>query len=114
MTDEAQEEFFDILDAAEEQVAGPGHNSDKSEEESNDVGGIAAKKLQSYVERIERLEEEKKNIADDIKEFYSAAKGEGFDPKIMRQVVRLRKIESSERQEQEALLHLYMHALGLE
>jgi uncharacterized protein (UPF0335 family) len=76
-----------------------------------EVGGIAAGQLKSLIERIERLEEDKKGIADDIKDVYAEAKGNGFDPKIMRQVIRLRKMERDDRQEQEALLDLYMHAL---
>lgn len=76
-------------------------------------GGIAAAQLRAFVERIERLEEEKKSIADDIKDVYGEAKGTGFDTKVLRQVVRLRKQEPTEREEQEALLDLYMHALGM-
>jgi uncharacterized protein (UPF0335 family) len=78
------------------------------------TGAIAADVLRSFIERIEHLEEEKKNIADDIKDVYAEAKGSGFEPKIMRQVVRLRKMETADRQEQEALLDLYSHAVGLE
>ncbi|TDI58513.1 MAG: DUF2312 domain-containing protein [Alphaproteobacteria bacterium] len=77
----------------------------------SDVGGIAADQLRSLIERIERLEEEKAVLATDIREVYAEAKGTGFDPKIMRQVVRLRKMESADRQEQEALLELYMVAV---
>ncbi len=77
----------------------------------SDVGGIAADQLRSLIERIERLEEEKAVLAVDIREVYAEAKGTGFDPKIMRQVVRLRKMESADRQEQEALLELYMVAV---
>jgi uncharacterized protein (UPF0335 family) len=76
-----------------------------------DTGGIAAGQLKSIIERIERLEEDKKGLADDIRDVYAEAKGNGFDPKILRQVVRLRKMERDDRQEQEALLDLYMHAL---
>ncbi len=76
-------------------------------------GGLAAGQLRSFVERIEKLEEEKKAIADDIKDVFGEAKGNGFDTKILRQVVRLRKQDTAERQEQEALLDLYMHALGM-
>ncbi len=79
----------------------------------NEPGGIAAAQLRAFVERIERLEEDKKTIAEDIKEVYAEAKGNGFDTKILRQVVRLRKQDLAERQEQEALLDLYMHALGM-
>lgn len=76
-----------------------------------DVGGIAAGQLRSLIERIERLEEEKATLAMDIREVYAEAKAVGFDPKIMRQVVRLRKMERADRQEQEALLDLYMDAV---
>ena len=75
--------------------------------------GFAKEHLRSFVERIERLEEEKKALADDISEIYSEAKGTGFDTKVMRQVVRLRKMESADRQEQEAMLDLYLGALGM-
>lgn len=77
------------------------------------TGGIAAERLQQIVARIERLEEEKKAIADDIKEVYAEAKGAGFDTKILRQVVRLRKLDKAEWQEQEALLDLYLSAVGM-
>jgi len=75
--------------------------------------GFAKEHLRSFIERIERLEEEKKALADDIREVYSEAKGSGFDTKVMRQVVRLRKMESADRQEQEAMLDLYLGALGM-
>jgi uncharacterized protein (UPF0335 family) len=75
--------------------------------------GFAKEHLRSFIERIERLEEEKKALADDIREVYSEAKGTGFDVKVMRQVVRLRKMESADRQEQEAMLDLYLGALGM-
>ena len=74
---------------------------------------IAADQLRLFIERIERLEEEKKGIADDIRDVYSEAKGQGYDTKIMRQVVRLRKMESHEREERDALLDLYLSALGM-
>ena len=79
----------------------------------SEAGGIARDQLKSFVERIERLEEEKKTIADDIRDVYAEAKASGFDAKILRQVVRLRKQDRDERMEQEALLDLYMHALGM-
>jgi len=78
-----------------------------------DVGGIAGDRLRSFVERIERLEEEKAALAADIREVYSEAKGTGFDVKILRQVVRLRKMDVSERQEQEDLLDVYKRALDM-
>jgi uncharacterized protein (UPF0335 family) len=75
--------------------------------------GFAKEHLRSFIERIERLEEEKKALADDIREVYSEAKGSGFDAKVMRQVVKLRKMESADRQEHEAMLDLYLGALGM-
>jgi uncharacterized protein (UPF0335 family) len=77
-------------------------------------GNIAAEQLRSFIERLETLEEEKMNTQTLIKEVFAEAKGQGFDPKIMRQVMKLRKMEQEERQEQEHLLDLYCHALGLE
>jgi uncharacterized protein (UPF0335 family) len=75
--------------------------------------GIAAKQLRSIVERIERMEEEKKSIADDIKDIYAEAKANGFDTATIRKVIRLRKMDKAEREESEALLDLYCHALGM-
>lgn len=75
---------------------------------------VAQDQLRAFIERIERLEEEKKAIADDIKEVYAEAKGNGFDTKVMRQVIRIRKQDRSERLEQEAILELYMTALGMQ
>jgi uncharacterized protein (UPF0335 family) len=75
--------------------------------------GVAAGQLKSLIERIERLEEEKTALAGDIREVYAEAKGTGFDTKAMRQIVRIRKIDQAERQEQEAILDLYLHALGM-
>jgi uncharacterized protein (UPF0335 family) len=77
------------------------------------VAGIARDQLRSIIERIERLEEEKQAIADDIKEVYAEAKGNGYDTKTLRAVVRIRKQDTAERQEQEALLDLYLAALGM-
>jgi uncharacterized protein (UPF0335 family) len=77
------------------------------------VVGIAAEQLQTIVMRIERLEEEKKGIADDIKEVYAEAKSNGFDVKILRQVIRLRKMDKAALQEQDALLELYRDALDM-
>jgi uncharacterized protein (UPF0335 family) len=76
-------------------------------------GNIAADQLRLFIERIERLEEEKKGIADDIRDVYSEAKGQGYDAKIMRQIVRLRKMTNDDRQEMEAILDTYKAALGL-
>ena len=74
---------------------------------------FAKDQLKSLVERVERLEEEKTALSGDIREVYAEAKGQGFDTKIMRAVVRLRKLDSSQREEQDALLDLYMSALGM-
>ena len=74
---------------------------------------VAQDQIRAFVERIERMEEEKRAIADDIKEIYAEAKGNGFDTKVLRQVVRIRKQDHAERLEQEALLELYMTALGM-
>lgn len=77
------------------------------------VGGIAGDQLRSIIDRIERLEEEKKGIAEDIKEVFAEAKANGFDVKALRKIVSLRKIEVSERHEQEMILDTYMRALGM-
>ncbi|GLK77064.1 UPF0335 protein R02793 [Methylopila jiangsuensis] len=74
---------------------------------------VAKEQLTAFVERIERLEEEKKGISDDIKEVYAEAKGNGFDVKVLRKVISLRKQDADERAEQEAILDLYLQALGM-
>jgi uncharacterized protein (UPF0335 family) len=79
-----------------------------------EVGGIAGERLRAFIERIERLEEEKAALSADIREVYAEAKATGFDVKIMRQVIRLRKMDRSDREEQEHLLDLYKRAIGLE
>jgi uncharacterized protein (UPF0335 family) len=78
-----------------------------------DVGGIAGERLKSFIERVERLEEEKRALAEDIKEVYAEAKGVGFDVKIMRQIVKIRKMDQDELDEQETLLDVYKRALGM-
>ena len=78
-----------------------------------DSSGIAADRLRSFIERIERLEEEKAALAADIREVYSEARGVGFDVKVLRQVVRLRKMDNADRREQEELLETYMRALEM-
>jgi uncharacterized protein (UPF0335 family) len=77
------------------------------------AGGLAGDHLKSFIERVERLEEEKKALMDDIKDVYSEAKANGFEVKIMRQLVRLRKMDKDELDEQEALLETYMRAIGM-
>ena len=78
-----------------------------------DVGGIAAERLRSFIDRIERLEEEKASLAADIREVFGEAKASGFDTKVMRQVLKLRKLDQQDRQEQEHLLDLYLRALEM-
>lgn len=79
----------------------------------SDIDHTTAEILRSFIQRVERLEAEKRTIADDIKEIYAEAKSNGFDPKIMRKVIALRKLKSAERQEQEYLLATYIAALGM-
>jgi uncharacterized protein (UPF0335 family) len=78
-----------------------------------DVGGIAGEQLKSFIERIERLEDEKRALSEDIKEVYAEAKGTGFDPKIMRQIIKIRKMDKEELDEEESLLDVYKRALGM-
>ena len=78
-----------------------------------EVGGVAGDQLRSYIERIERLEEEKAALAADVREVFAEAKGNGFDVKIMRQVLRLRKMDGDDWAEQEALLDVYKRAIGM-
>jgi uncharacterized protein (UPF0335 family) len=75
--------------------------------------GFAKEHLKAFVERVERLEEERSALTADIREVYSEAKGQGFDAKTMRQVVRMRKLDKADFQEQEAMLDLYLSALGM-
>jgi uncharacterized protein (UPF0335 family) len=78
-----------------------------------DVGGVAGAQLKSLIERIERLEEEKRALGEDIKEVYGEAKGNGFEPKIIRQIIKIRKMDKDQHDEQESLLDLYMRAIGM-
>jgi uncharacterized protein (UPF0335 family) len=78
-----------------------------------DAGGVSGDRLRSFVERIERLEEEKREVQDQIKDVFAEAKGEGFDVKVMRQVIRLRRLRPNDRNELEELLDLYKSALGM-
>lgn len=87
-----------------------GHNSDMSEAPAL---RFSRDQLKSLIERIERLEEERKTIADDIRDVYAEGKGVGFDVKALRSIVRMRKQDANERAEAEAILETYMHALGM-
>lgn len=80
---------------------------------ANGIGQTAKEQLRSFVERIERLEEEKAALAGDIKDLFAEAKSSGFDTKALRTVIRLRKQDATERRDQEAVLATYMHALGM-
>ena len=92
-------------------------NNDKTQGETGgeakDVGGVAGERLRSFIERIERLEEEKAALMEDIKEVYAEAKGTGFDAKTMRKIVSLRKMDHEKRRESEELLDLYKSAIGM-
>lgn len=77
-------------------------------------GTVSDQQLRLFIERIERLEEEKKGIADDIRDTYNESKSQGYDPKIMRQIVRLRKLPPHDRKEMEAILDVYKSALGID
>lgn len=84
-----------------------GHNSD------GPTAAIAKDRIRSIVERVERLEEEKKTISDDIRDVYAEAKGNGFDARALRTIVRMRKQDANERAEQEAILDMYLQAMGM-
>jgi len=79
---------------------------------NNEIGGIAADALRQFVDRIERLEDEKKGLSDDIKDVYGQAKSQGFDVKVLRKIISLRKKDRQEREEEEQILALYLAALG--
>lgn len=83
-----------------------GHNS-------NRVGGVAADQLRSIINRVEKLEEEKANIAADIRDVYAESKAHGFENKAIRAIIKIRKMETSEREEQETILDTYLNALGM-
>lgn len=87
---------------------GPIEHSNKAK-----AGPVAAEALRKYIERIERLEEEKKALSGDIREIYAEAKGNGFEPRVMRKVVSLRKMNAADREEEEALLEVYRAAVGV-
>lgn len=91
-----------------DQPAGPGHNSGETSDQ-----GASALRLKSFIERVERLEEEKRNMTADIREVYSEARSSGYDTKIMRKVIALRRMDAAERQEQEALMQVYIDAIGM-
>ena len=82
-------------------------------EPETEVGGISADRLRSIVERVERLEEERKALGDDIKDIFTEAKSAGFEVKVIKQLIKLRKLDPADREEQETLLDIYKQALGM-
>lgn len=80
----------------------------------DEITNATAQQLKAFIERIERLEEEKKGIADDIKDVYAEAKGNGFDTKVLRKIVSIRKQDVNERKEQDEILSLYLQAIGMD
>ncbi len=84
-----------------------------TQEAMKDTGGVSGQRLKSFIERVERLEEEKKGIGEDVRDVYGEAKATGFDPKIMRKIVSLRKSNLEKRREESELLGLYMSAIGM-
>jgi uncharacterized protein (UPF0335 family) len=97
----------------EREMSGAAAVAEKKDRDDAEVGGIAADRLRSIVERIERLEEERKGLADNIKDIFAEAKSAGFDVKVVRQIISIRKKEPAEVEEQETLLELYRRALGM-
>lgn len=95
-------------------MAGFGHNSGDDDDMDLDSASATDPRLIQLIERIENLEEEKKGIADDIKDVYLEAKAVGYDSKAMRQIIRLRKMDPNDRREQEMILDTYMAAIGLD
>ena len=86
----------------------------KEEDNTQDTGGVSGQRLKAFIERIERLEEEKSGLAEDIKDVYAESKAVGFDTKIIRKVIRLRKMDKEKRHEEEELVELYKSAIGLD
>lgn len=87
---------------------------DQQENTANDTGGVSGQRLKAFIERVERLEEEKSGLAEDIKDIMAEAKAVGFDTKTMRKIIRLRKMDKEKRQEEDQLLELYKSAIGLD
>ncbi len=94
-------------------MSGAAVSAEKKDRDDAEVGGIAADRLRSIVERVERLEEERRGLADNIKDIFAEAKSAGFDVKVVRQIISIRKKEPAEVEEQETLLDLYRRALGM-
>lgn len=89
------------------------NETENQEGEARDVGGVAGARLRSFIERIENLEEEKAALMEDIKEVYAEAKGVGFEPKIIRKVLKIKNMDTDKRREEEELVELYKSAIGI-
>ncbi len=87
---------------------------DQKDTTANDTGGVSGQRLKAFIERIERLEEEKSGLAEDVRDIYAESKAVGFDVKIIRRVIKLRKMDAEKRREEDELLELYKAAIGLE
>lgn len=96
------------MNATNEKAPGIGHNS-----ESKDVGGVSGARLKAFIERIERLEEEKKALSEDLKEVYGEAKGTGFCVKTMRKIVKIRRMDIEKRREEDMMIDTYKAAMGI-
>ncbi len=96
-----------------ENVASFPVTGNENNSETKDVGGVAGQRLASFIERVERLEEEKSALMEDIKEVYAEAKGVGFDVRVMRKLISLRKMDTEKRRELEDILELYKSAVGM-
>ena len=99
---------------AESTAAARANSEPANDADTKDVENVSGKRLKSYLDRIDRLEEEKKGLADDIKDIYAEAKGVGFDVKTIRKLVKLRKMDANKRHEEEELLELYKSAVGID
>ena len=104
---------YDAANEDEETQTTDEQGSQSGEGEARDVGGVGGERLRSFIDRIMRLEEEKANLSEDIKEVYGEAKGVGFEPKIIRKIIRIQKMDNEKRREEEDLLDLYMTAIGM-
>ena len=109
-SEEAEEEVTNEAVSSEETAA---VSNVPAEGQTQDVGGVAGERLRAFVERVERLEEEKTALMEDIKEIYGEAKAMGFDVKTLRKIVSLRKMETEKRREEDELLELYKSAIGM-
>ncbi len=100
---------------SDQNVASFPHTSSSEEDDNTprDTGGVAGERLKSFIERVERLEQEKSELAEDIKEIFAEAKAVGFDTKTIRKIIRLRKMDTEKRREEDELLELYKAAIGM-